>query len=603
MYCSCADCVKATFSILLCRVTLRDPLAMPLHRIPLLLLLFLHLSLALPANQSSCLGGQIHINDRCDDCPAGTYREADAANKCNMCPPGTYNPLTGVGSLSLCRLCPQDTFAPEAGAIACQPCPRDTAAQFGAKECKACGPGFRLRSDNRCTKCDEGTYNSKTAALECVFCENGSSPRGATSANDCKPCPQGLRPTISGCLPCIEGTFVSSMMCKFCPRGTVAKPGATKCEKCPPGTFSRRFFQRDCLKCPPGFTSNGPGASRCRPVGSTKCPKGSFENANGDCDKCRQGYFVNVKTRMCERCAPGFVSNGGVRTECDPCLPSQTTDEFHGAACICPRGQWRAKSGGCKKCPPGTGGNFENVFGRDGCIKCNPGYFSDKRGSTECKPCPIGTIAAQEGSSKCTPCPLGSTSEPQTMPFQSLGAARCVSPRTGCPLGTIPARDIFDRRTCSPKFCQVGTPTEEIGISCTSCSPGQFLKNGQCVPCELDEVSPGGIITSCKKCESGLVRSFFDDSKCACDGDVGEGKGIQDGVCKDCPPGTYSTANFSECVPCRPGFFAKGSGNASCRRCPAGTFSDTAGSAMCKKCPRGTKASTPTGATECIPSD
>lgn len=388
--------------------------------------------------------------------------------------------------------------------------------------------------------------------------------------------------------------------CELCPRGFVAKNGALKCRACPPGKFSQRIFSGRCLPCEPGFESKGPGASRCRPIGATRCGSDAFENAKGDCDRCRKGFFRDMKTNMCKKCAPGSASRGGLRTECVVCPPGQVPDTSNNEICICPSGWFLTKNKTCEKCPPGTGGTFSNVFGRDGCIECLPGSFQDERGKTECKPCPLGSISTENRARRCTKCPKGTTSREVYQPdFE--GATECVFLDTGCPLGTKRGRDVFGDRVCRVVICQVGTPAKDIGVKCRPCDPGEFLENGRCKFCKGNEISPGGLVTKCKKCPNGLVRSFFDASKCACDGDGGNGKGIQDGVCKKCPPGTFSDANVSECFPCSKGFFASERGSSFCERCPRGLVAEREGMTRCTRCPKGTTPAWWIGASECLP--
>lgn len=555
---------------------------------------------AILAADSPCLAGQISIGAKCVDCPPGTYRQLRGMNVCRPCSRGRYNPLSGIGSSTLCRRCPAGTFASKLGSSACLPCPKGTVSNAGATRCVACGSGSYLLF-NRCRECDAGTYTSRSDTVEfCDKCPTGSSPEGAKSVAECKPCPRGTRPTVGGCSPCGRGAFTLGDVCMSCPPGSFSAFKATECTLCPQGKITNRIFQENCRPCPPGFTTNGPGASQCKPIGVSKCPKGSFKKRNGDCETCMEGYFRDLKTRTCKKCPPGSVSKGGLRTKCDRCPPGQTTMLFDGLNCFCPQGLFRSKKGTCEKCPPGTGGNFANVPGKSGCIECEPGTFTDKPGSTKCKPCPVGTISG-ERARKCTPCPQGTTSRPTEDPGLS-GGAECINLRSGCPLGTsrVSSTGVRGGPGCKRVPCQLDTPREDIGITCSPCRPGEYLKNGKCVSCRDDEVSAGGIITACTKCQNGLVRSFFDPSKCACDGDGGAGKGIQGGVCKECPPGMFSTENFSECRPCPPGSFARRTGNTRCRLCPADTFAGTSGSAACQKCSEGSVPTRRTGAKSCV---
>ena len=548
----------------------------------------------------NCPPGQFFTQQSCEPCPAGTFRSVDTPNTCVPCPAGTFSPVAGLGVRSLCRFCPRNTFS-DAGSARCANCPEGTVADTGSSRCRACGKGFRLIGDS-CEACEPSTFNSKNATLECESCPFPlTSPRQATSSSVCTTCPPGQVAFFGDCQPCTPGFFKPGRRgdCRRCPPGSVSGNGAVRCTPCPADTFARRFDQR-CRPCPEGKTSNGPGATRCRPIGSASCPSTKFENANGDCQVCPSLFRYNKETKMCERCPRGTVSRGGLQTECEKCPPGQRPGDSPGA-CRCPQGMFRAGTK-CEPCPPGTGGNFVNVIGRNGCIACGLGTFASRRGSRRCTPCPLGTFSDEEGAARCKRCPTGSA--PNRTPRFILtipGSTRCVSITTGCTLGSQPTRDAFGDLVCQRMDCLVGTPVEDIGIKCLPCRPGTRLVEERCRVCPIDAVSDGGVITECTQCNNGLFRSFFDDSKCACDGDPGTGKGIQDGVCKDCPPGSHGSPNFSECMECRKGFFASGFGNAFCTRCPTGTFSDEEGLASCKTCPKGQVPERLTGARECVP--
>ena len=548
----------------------------------------------------NCPPGQVSKSGRCEPCPAGTFRFVNASNNCVPCPGGTFSPITGLGSRILCRFCTTNTFS-EPGSSRCTPCPEGTVADRRASRCLACGPGFGL-DRGRCRPCPPTTFNSMNATIRCQSCPFPlTSPRQSTNASACRPCPRGREGSMfSGCSLCPAGTFKPGRMgdCRQCLLGSVSSRGAVACMQCPAGTFSARRFAESCTSCPGSTTSNGPGATQCRRTRSASCPSTTFENANGDCEMCRPQFRYNKETKMCEPCPSGTVSMGGLQTECTACPPGQTPGQFSGD-CRCPQGMFD-EGKKCRPCPPGTGGNFVNVIGRSSCIDCDIGTFSNRPGMTRCTPCPFGTFSDEEGATRCKRCPSGSVPNRVT-DLEFPGSTRCVSIATGCPLGTQPARDVFDRITCRRVDCLVGTPEEDIGIKCSPCMPGTRLVGERCQICPIDAVSDGGVITSCTQCENGMFRSFFDASKCACDGTPAIGKGIQDGVCQDCPPGSIGDSNSSECVKCPKGSFASGFGSGSCTPCPRRTFSEEEGSPSCKRCPRRQIPEAITGSTECVP--
>ena len=553
-------------------------------------------------------------------CPPGTYR--GFISGCTPCPKGTFNPFSGAPDEDVCRPCPLNTFQPNTGATDCKPCPSGTKAYRGYTKCFTCGPGTALnRRQQGCVKCDKGFYQNMTVGTSCDPCPDGtSSRRGARSISECFLCPPGSYGYGQGCDLCRRGYFKPGREgdCERCPPGSTSSEGAIKCRSCPAGTFStygtvRRFFAYTCEKCPPGTISQK-ASDICRKEGAP-CPPRHFENRLGGCQTCEIGFMFDPKNRKCVRCPPGSVSRGGMQTKCNVCPKGQVPDNPRSPRiCRCARGFFFDSNGKCVGCPLGydtyANPEPESFLGRRGCVPCMPGTFSNSPGRL-CDTCPFPLAAVKEGSTSCQPCPFGTV--PQ---FDRLAEAEaCVTVKTGCPPGTINRRIFY--AYCEVVRCTPNTPKSDIGKTCTPCEAGQFLEiNGRgkpvCTSCPNDHFSEGGF-AKCKKCPLGKLRNDIDGSKCSCNG-VGPrrfqtigGRGLIGGVCKACPPGTFSFANLyfpstdESCTPCRPGTFAKKAGTEECIECPLNTFSSEKGSIRCKKCPKGTVGEPHFGATECIP--
>ncbi|PXF41999.1 hypothetical protein BWQ96_08306 [Gracilariopsis chorda] len=135
-----------------------------------------------------------------------------------------------------------------------------------------------------------------------------------------------------------------------------------------------------------------------------------------------------------------------------------------------------------------------------------------------------------------------------------------------------------------------------------------------CSTCPNDAASDGKF---CVKCGNGFVR---DGDECACRGALAQNKGIVDGFCRQCPPGSYGKSGdvFQQntCVQCPAGSFRNlendillaacaMSGEASCPKavpcqtCPPNTVAREPGATQCVPCPPGTF-SYGVGETECL---
>lgn len=111
----------------------------------------------------------------------------------------------------------------------------------------------------------------------------------------------------------VQASAVMLCLCRRCPDGTFALPGASECTPCPAGTFTNNFEDLDhngytkddpalslCYQCPVGYYTPRPGMARCLPCTAgyvsralrstqcTACPKGTLSmeriGANADAD-------------------------------------------------------------------------------------------------------------------------------------------------------------------------------------------------------------------------------------------------------------------------------------------------------------------------------
>lgn len=192
---------------------------------------------------------------------------------------------------------------------------------------------------------------------------------GASSSNDCLPCPYYTVAVITGstqCSVCDAGTFYqytssSGGSCQSCPSGQSSLKNATSCDVCFRGSYATSGST--CKPCRPGFYSDDIGASQCK-----ECPPDTytFNSSAG------AGGVLAYNVLW------GSISYG----ECKP-LPSNS-----GQNLVCVAGQY-IKNGFCQECPKGyycpTITTLQNM--NEGLHVCPNGKYSSVPGaisSTEC---------------------------------------------------------------------------------------------------------------------------------------------------------------------------------------------------------------------------
>lgn len=172
------------------------------------------------------------------------------------------------------------------------------ASLIGAARATSCDPGYFL-NDNVCTLCDWGQYNNEYGATECKNCGPGSYHRDdRTICNGCAAgfysnlvrnqlcfaCPNGWYSNMPNgadeCTRCDAGTYSDerandyfneqysstdgSISCKYCQMGTFSSAGASACTNCAVGKFSASSGASACTDCDVGTYSDESGASSCK---------------------------------------------------------------------------------------------------------------------------------------------------------------------------------------------------------------------------------------------------------------------------------------------------------------------------------------------------
>lgn len=470
-----------------------------------------------------CLYGQYVLsNGTCAECKPGTYNWFPNVTECTPCPRDTFTNYFGVVDVSLCRPCPIDAIAPP-GSSSCQKCKAGTIGKCG--KCRRCPPGSRWvppvaledTSHNRCVcrRCPPDSVTADANSNMCKTCPRGMKANSKRTFCVVDNCPPGTEWKISKCVRCPRGSFRPrrGSFCRPCPGTTsqqTAQKPRTTCKKCAPGTFAD-YIGADglytCKRCPVGSTTLAPGKLVCRSLGKS-CPENSFEDEDGDCNACRPGWRLNMKTRKCLRCSDLETSFGGNITSCTPCytgmrrIPGSTF-------CRCPRG-YVTRGVECVACPAGT---YE--VRRQTCERCPRFTFNAEKASTSgCKPCPAGTSSDSSRGRSCKPlpkCPPGFILPPQYVSYFPRNI--CASGSTGCPPWLNFSR--FVRAAlCANNNGKIICPSGYLydGVDrCLRCLPGSRIievpgpRKFQCSFCSGNTYSTGGLSRECKQCPSGQV--------------------------------------------------------------------------------------------------
>ncbi|PAA70246.1 hypothetical protein BOX15_Mlig024117g1 [Macrostomum lignano] len=264
------------------------------------------------------------------------------------------------------------------------------------------------------------------------------------------------------CEPCSAGThreIAVNSKCQKCPPGSYSGAGAAACSKCWPGSFAASSGSASCQKCAKGSIAATDGLSSCTP-----CPAGSFVSFSGSpaCVKCPAGTSSKAGAEECSKCQPGHFSPAGAAA-CRPCPAGRVS---------------AAGASACHRCPAGS----FSVAGASACHRCPAGKFS-ARGASICTRCPAGSFSAM-GASACTRCPAGS--------FSAMGASAC----TLCPAGQF--------------------ASSEGSKQCKACPPGTFSDAAgaaECQKCDRDfalAIKSG--MTKCDLCPNG--GAALRDNRC-----------------------------------------------------------------------------------------
>ena len=290
---------------------------------------------------------------------------------------------------------------------------------------------------------------------------------------------------------------------------------------------------------------------------------------------CPQWYYYLTVSLLssegnvgCFSCDAGFYQPSSGATSCTPCPAGTWSPDVGATTCknLCAAGTFSTTPRGkdnsvCESCPPGS---YQLLEGQTSCVSLPAGYYSPNSSvsffalgetSDDFFMCPPGTGTAIRGltdESQCTPCTAGSY---QPEPGQST----CKP----CAAGTAnPHSHSSAPEDCAP--CAEGSFSPDTAqASCDTCPPGSEGKGGADNKTELG---------SCSLCAAGRYQPKFGQPR---------------GSCKQCQPGTWSSAGAAACEMCAKSTYSIFPGAisaASCAPCPNGTSTSSFGSSSPTDC-------------------
>ncbi|EDO40915.1 predicted protein, partial [Nematostella vectensis] len=543
-------------------------------------------------------------------CPKGSYCPRGTPNGPLRCPLGTFANETGYRNETDCRDCTQGWFCDDLGleepkgqcmqGYYCDgrathsqqhPCPKGHICPTGSPAPVPCGPGYHQNETRQwtCKKCPPGFYCNDTygpvvdyAPFECI--EGHYCPEGTRYATQFK-CPPGSfnnqtgTDDVTDCLDCTGG-FV-------CDEWGLVRPNRL----CGPGYFCRQGANMT--------TPDLPGKAEISTAG--KCTAGYYCPTSSSSPTqmiCPQGHYCMMGTHHPEPCPSGTFSNGTQLIDSSKCIPCREGWYCDSTGLVQPKDE----------CDPGffcpEGQNKSNPY------PCPVGKYCP-RGSPSPKDCVAGTFAENAMASQCQICPQKYYCVPEKVIPGNVASTKTLCPEgwfcpngTGwnwqaCPSGTYSnQKGLAREQDCTPcdggKVCRYSNLTSPDD----DCAPGFFCSSGAAMrnptmtnlthcPTHFAHVTIGGI----------CPRGYFSIAGSAeCQGCTAGTYNNQEGQssCLECPAGYYCYANTTDFqpFPCPAGHYCqKNTPTPHHAPCPPGTFNPKTGgnsSLDCLPCTPGT---------------
>ena len=538
-----------------------------------------------PVNHTSVQG-----SSDISECVCTVGYSGPGGGVCVACEAGTVKPTEGSAS---CNNCAQGKYSPTAGRGMCISCPIRTTTLGGQStsllDC-VCAPGstnFGGPNGVPCTLCPLNTYKPDHGSQNCSSCPfPAQSLRGSTKFDDCQcekdgecfPCPTGSYRTWVGdvtyCIACEPNTYsdtvgaTSADDCRSCPENSQSQAGTANINNCSCDVGYRGVWEDgtlvECRKCSIGFYKNWNGSDSC-----AQCPSHSstLQKGSDEIEDCL--------------CNIGFT---GLHDSCRACVPGTYKDVPGSLSCTdCSSAKYGTDSGAigestCLSCPTFS----TSVPGSSHIMNCScmAGYSGSN--GLPCTACPPRTYKFRIGDFPCTSCPLNSISN-----VSSSRLVDCL-----CDYGYYGENGTV----CS--VCESGKYKDQIGpMNCTLCAIGKFspaagqISESSCQDCPANATSDPGSWQS-KQC---LCNSGFwgkNGSVCTACPQVhykqplGEAPLGLISDCKPCPADSWSPFASPYCK-CNVGYGGPDQDDdrdRDCMLCAAGKYKNWRGSAECESC-------------------
>jgi laminin gamma 1 len=344
------------------------------------------------------------------------------------------------------------------------------------------------------------TKSNKSSINKATWIEQCKCPIGYTGEH-CEFCSEGYRREVlngnafTRCVPCVCNNHSSTCDQQTGRCNCIHYTTGHNCQNCQDGYYGNALNgnSNDCKKC------QCPNDGSCVEIlnhhtdsidiACLNCPEGTQGNL---CEICEDGYFMNPKTNICEKCFCNDNIDENAILNCD------------------------SSDGTCLKCIYNTTGN--------NCEKCLNGYWGNALTEEKCYACDCNSLGTINGSLECDVLTGQCKCKPNVIGNQCNQCEETywnISSQNGCdkcncdPLGSI-------NMTCNMKtgqcFCKQGVS----GIRCDQCMPNYFdLSDDGCKPCKCDPIGSENfqcdafgkcvckkniVGEKCKKC----IENFFD---------------------------------------------------------------------------------------------
>jgi hypothetical protein len=541
---------------------------------------------------NNCTAGN-YINNTlsdpiCTPCGLNTYTTSSGQTSCISCPSNTVGPCSSgySGNITTYIPCSLTGLGTPITTPSCVLCPTGTYSS-----------GNTVTSANlsTCQTCPDGSFTNSNGSSLCIACYSNTTCGVSVSQALTYSCNanNSLLINTTSCVPtCNPGYQLLNNTCSLCPSGSYGLTGSS-CIPCPLNTYSSLIgasLNRTCQACPFDSYTLDIGsisidnctcyAGLVLTNGVCKCANNTVFDDNGICQSCSNGY-LNVGDSSCT-CNSGFVPINNYQ-----CVPSNYTFtiNINGS---CPLTNSITLNVGdqttisCGDYSLQLMYNQMGVPSNDAVINCSS--------SAKCNlnTDPYGNYSCTPSGNECTPnCNKGFTATNPSLTCKcddnggttfspSLSICQCLSPN-------VILSDSTCGRQCITDITDINGNTSTLNITSSAISINPDVK----LTCGTDTIGRSTVVVSTRnyKVSASSMGSLSTGSiTTAISLSCSLGNILFNGKCIPCPPGTYAIAGTSYCAPCSIGYHSNIPGAFYCSPCPVGSYSNFIGASSCNSC-------------------